>query len=175
MVYSERTIGSERAHLIHVEMNIRVASVADLDDILRIQALAYGEYFNEPAEALMAKLMLATESSFIAEVDEVVCAYGIAFPWECDTPVVLHSIDIVPPKIANVMYIHDVAVDPQHHKMGIAQSLVDAIIQRSNQLGIHSFELVAVQNSAEFWMRNGFTESGITGAAYGVGAIKIKR
>ena len=80
MVYSERTIGSERAHLIHVEMNIRVASVADLDDILRIQALAYGEYFNEPAEALMAKMMLANESSFVALRDDVVCAYAIAFP-----------------------------------------------------------------------------------------------
>ena len=175
MVYSERTIGSERAHLIHVEMNIRVASVADLDDILRIQALAYGEYFNEPAEALMAKLMLANESSFVALKDDVVCAYAIAFPWVGGAPVMLHSIDISLSGDANVMYIHDVAVDPQQHKMGIAQSLVDAIVERSNDLGIHSFELVAVQDSAEFWKRNGFTEHGNAGAEYGGGAIKMKR
>ena len=156
-------------------MHIRTATLADLDDILRIQALAYGEYFNEPAEALMAKLMLATESSFIAEVDEVVCAYGIAFPWESDTPVVLHSIDIAPPQIANVMYIHDVAVDPQHHRKGIAQSLVDAIMKRSTQLDLHSFELVAVQESYEFWKHNGFTEFGIAGTEYGDGATNMKR
>lgn len=175
MVYSERTIGSERAHLIHVEMNIRVASVADLDDILRLQALAYGEYFNEPAEALMSKIMLGNESSFVALKDDVVCAYAIAFPWVGGKPVVLHSIDISLSGDANVMYIHDVAVDPQLHKMGIAQSLVDAIVNRANELSISQFELVAVQDSAEFWKCNGFTESGIAGAEYGDGATKMKR
>lgn len=156
-------------------MHIRTATLADLDDILRLQALAYGEYFNEPAEALMAKMMLANESTFVALKDDVVCAYAIAFPWVGGEPVMLHSIDISLSGDADVMYIHDVAVDPQLHKMGIAQSLVDAIVNRSTELGIHSFELVAVQDSAEFWKRNGFTKHGIAGAEYGNGAMKMRR
>jgi ribosomal protein S18 acetylase RimI-like enzyme len=73
------------------------------------------------------------------------------------------------------MYIHDVAVDPQHHKQGIAQSLVDAIFARASELQLHKYELVAVQNSAEFWKRNGFSEHGIAGTEYGDGAVKMMK
>lgn len=156
-------------------MHIRMATLADLDDILRLKALAYGEYFNEPAEGLIAKLMLANESSFVALKDDGVCAYAIAFPWVSGELVMLHSIDISLTGNANVMYIHDVAVDSQHHRKGIAQSLVDAIMKRSTQLELHFFELVAVQDSKDFWPRNVFTETGIAGAEYGADAKKMSR
>ncbi len=156
-------------------LNICVASVADLDHLLRIQTVAYGAFFNEPAEALLAKLMLADNSSFIAEWDGEVCGYGIAFPWKSGEPVALHSIDLAAPTLIDVMYIHDVAVDPQHHKKGIAQAMIDAMVNRATELGLMRFELVAVQDSFEFWKRNGFVEHGVAGTEYGTGALKMRR
>jgi N-acetylglutamate synthase-like GNAT family acetyltransferase len=156
-------------------MKIRSATTVDLNHVVRIQAVAYVSDFHEPAEALLAKLMLSDGSSFIVEVNNEVIAYAIAFPWRSEESVVLHSIDLAMSNEPSCMYIHDVAVNPEHRGSHVATELVNVIMQRSEELSLHQCELVAVQNSQMFWERHGFQPNGSAGHEYGDGAVKMVR
>lgn len=70
----------------------------------------------------------------------------------------LHG-DFAATPAANVLYLHDMAVEPALAGQGIAAQLLDAAIAHAQQRGVQQAALVAVQGAASYWQRRGFVPS----------------
>ncbi len=61
-------------------------------------------------------------------------------------------------------YISNVAVSPEHRRLGIADALINALIDRANEKGL-SFVTLEVRKSnvpaIELYIKNGFSEVGL--------------
>lgn len=60
----------------------------------------------------------------------------------------------VPP---DCLYLHDLAVLPQHRGNGISHMLLAAALELAKAQQLNQMALIAVQGSVSFWQSQGFT------------------
>lgn len=82
----------------------------------------------------------------------------------------------------NCLYLHDLAVAPQHRGRGISRLLFDTAQALARNRQLNHMALVAVQDSAPFWLSLGFTPMATPHpqiqtklASYGEGALLMLR
>ena len=121
----------------------------NIDDVLRIQKTAYADDFLEDAHSFIAKIAASPGISCAAWRDDVMVGYLIAVPMMTDEGLGFNTSRISTVSIADarVVYIHDVAVDPEVRGRGVAGSAVS------------EWRLVSVQESQGFWENRGFVVS----------------
>lgn len=137
-------------------MKIRPVSRSDLQDIMRIQSDCYSHQFIESKDSFLAKLSAHPDSSFMALQGNLAVGYVIALPWLFGDLPDLNGLDYVIPPFADALYIHDIAISPVARKSGVAERLLNTLLDSCSAKGYKQVFLVAVQGAASYWQRYGF-------------------
>lgn len=151
---------------------------ADLPEILAVQKLAYEERLIEEAGAFISKIAASPETCFLIRDRDGLGAYLITLACTEDTIPALNNSSQPRSEDADVLYIHDLAVNPNAAGRGYGTKLVKHALAVATDLGLEKAYLVAVQNSDGFWAKFGFktvedldVKSREKLASYGEGAV----
>ncbi|KAF1044070.1 MAG: hypothetical protein GAK38_03689 [Xylophilus sp.] len=143
-----------------------------------MQAACYGSSLREPDDVWQARLA-RTAAHWRVAVDEggALHAYLAAYPSVPGAVTPLHGA-FSPARDAGTLYLHDLAVHPDHAGRGLGQALVAALLAQARDGGVRQAALVAVEGAAAFWERQGFAAQPAADAAmraalagYGEGAL----
>lgn len=132
-------------------MTTRLATKADFDAIENIANLTYPENYFESAGSFQSKILGYPSGCFVAEIDNVV-GYVVSFPYILDEIYPINHF-YKPIENPNCHYIHDLCIDKNHRKLGIAKKLLDTVLLSHPQTTV----LVSVMGSENFWKKCGFT------------------
>ena len=147
-------------------MTIRLAPIgpAALDGVLAVQAAAHGAALLESAAVLASKLRAPGGTCWGAFAGTAavgapaLCGYAIAYAQSPDAPLALHQ--LLPagsaPRPGAWLYLHDIAVHPEHAGQRLAQRLLSQVLARARQHGLAQAMLVAVHGAEAYWARHGF-------------------
>ncbi|MDX9706976.1 MAG: N-acetyltransferase [Azospira sp.] len=137
-------------------MKIRRASLCDLQDIARIQGECYSDRFIESKASFAAKLTAHPDFSFVAFRGELAVGYVFALPWVFGSVPDLNGLAYSIPPDADSLYIHDIAVGQVARRAGLAERLLDSVLEAGREKGFGKAFLVAVQGASSYWQRHGF-------------------
>jgi len=160
-------------------MSISLITENSWHEILKVQEEAYTELPPEDVNVLKSKWLSSPNTCAVyLNHENVVIAYLLAHPWASETPPKLHENSPITTSVN--LYLHDLALAHEARGKGIARKLVDNLIEHAKAQGFTKILLVAVQNSAEFWAKFGFSEipNAIICSSYGdnatLMALKLK-
>ena len=139
---------------------IRPIETQDWAAIMRVQSLAYPADFLESEAALRAKQLIEPHVCRVLEIDQQVNAYCLAHAWLAGVVPSLHSTHSGDCESPN-LFIHDMAIAPAVAGRGYARQLFNHIRTGAITAGFQSISLVAVQQSAPFWEKQGFSRTTI--------------
>lgn len=132
-------------------MLIRKIDHIDLKEIEELANNTYPDNFFESAESFSSKILGFPDGCFVCEVDKKLVGYVVSFPSRINFVEPLNKI-YKKCENANCHYIHDVCVNSNFRKMGVANNLLKKIFDKF----FVDFALVAVMGSASFWQKFGF-------------------
>lgn len=139
-------------------MKMRPLTAFDIDTVYEIQNACYLEVVPEDRDILLEKISLFPAGCLAAEIDGTVVGYLLSHPWNSASPPELNRPLGKIPGDADCFYIHDLAVAPGQREHGIGRALFRDAEQVALELGFSRMCLIAVQSSAAYWGRLGFTE-----------------
>jgi ribosomal protein S18 acetylase RimI-like enzyme len=94
---------------------IRNFGEEDLERILEIQKSAYGHVLSESPDMFRRRLEVYPDGCICLEQNGNVVAYRLFNPYcEKDVPVKLNDTGLVIPDDPDILYVHDICVDPSH-------------------------------------------------------------
>lgn len=128
---------------------------ADLDALLAVQAACYPPSMREAAGVLQGRMRTAAASCVVAEDGEGVCGYLFAYPSRLGKLTPLGA-DFAPTPDADTLYLHDLAVAPRAHGLGLGRSLGTRLLAQARAQGLSWSALVSVQDTAAFWAALGY-------------------
>lgn len=136
----------------------RLMASADLPAVMRIAGLVHPAYPED--EAVFAeRLQLAPQGCHVLAGHEgVLQGYLVSHPWPAGAVPALNSLLGEIPAGTTNWYIHDLALLPEARGGKAAGRIVAEIIEQAMRAGCTSLALVAVNDSAGFWRRQGFQE-----------------
>jgi len=155
---------------------VQAMQAEDLAAVLEIQLHCYDEAKVESRQSFLAKLNASPTTCFIGCVAEVPVAYLVAVPSEAGNPPPWNCTTFSVPRVANALYLHDLAVRPEARGSGAASALVEAYFHGLRESKVQFACLVAVNESGPYWERYGFRSAALTQAGsarmatYGEGA-----
>lgn len=132
------------------------------EQIEQIQDIAYRDELAEDIDILKIKADVSPETCFVCvDGEEQVLGYVLAHPWEgeqvpCINQDISDSEELVSPQEASTLYIHDLAITPEARGEGVAQALIENLIEQAQSFDIDKISLVAVQGMSGFWSKFGF-------------------
>lgn len=163
---------------------IRTMQQADLPAVVAIQAEAYNGYFLESPSVLKARLAVAADTAWVAESNNQVQAYLVAYRTVPAVVTPLNTVFDVKPA-GSCLYLHDLAVSANLAGRGIGPRLVQHALHSATLSGCEHSALVSVQDSKAFWQRLGYIEAALTQeqqnavfqalASYGSGAVYMSQ
>jgi ribosomal protein S18 acetylase RimI-like enzyme len=130
--------------------------LADIPAVLEVQAACYTQIVPESLESFVAKLMAAPASCFVAVSERRIVGYLVALPWDFANPPILNQMSCRLPEQPDCLYLHDLAVAPAMRAAGAGSTLVNAFFEQLRQSGLPRASLIAIQDSAPYWRRQGF-------------------
>lgn len=143
-------------------MDIHPMTVNDLERVLDLQRRCYPPEYHEPPGAFDNKLRQSPGSAWIAASAGQTVAYLVTLPVDEAHFPALHASDWHPPERARWLYLHDLAVDPDHRGSGAGQRLIEQAFAHARQQNMSGLALVAVQGSEPYWRRHGFRAQDVT-------------
>ena len=135
---------------------VRPLVSADLAEIARIERESYPPELREGEAALLSKMALFRAGALGCFDGGRMCGYAFALPWKAGTLIGVGQVLDALPAEPDIMYVHDMVVDPACRRQGVASTLFGEIARLADLLKLARFVLVAVQGSAAFWQRLGF-------------------
>ena len=129
----------------------------DLPQVLALQHVCYQPDFHEPLDAFESKLHAAPDTCWVISPEPAsVLAYLVSLPVAGEAYPLLHAPQWASATQPEELYLHDMAISPALRGRGASQLLLRQAITQAHGLRLPRLSLIAVQNSASFWMRQGF-------------------
>ncbi len=129
---------------------------ADLPAVMRIAAAVHPAY-PEDEPVFAERLQLAPQGCHVlAGQGGSLQGYLVSHPWPAGGVPALNSLLGEIPAGTTNWYIHDLALLPEARGGKAAGRIVNEIIEQAMRAGCMSLALVAVNDSAGFWRRQGF-------------------
>ncbi|WP_366937860.1 GNAT family N-acetyltransferase [Phreatobacter sp.] len=139
-------------------MNWRAMTPADLPAVSTIAAEVHPD-FPEDEAVFAERLRLYPAGCHVLAGGDGVAAYAISHPWPALSCPPLNALVDALPADATSYYIHDVALSRAVRGAGHASAIVAALAGHARSIGCAAMSLVAVNGSAGFWSRHGFTQA----------------
>lgn len=137
------------------QWGVRPLEMADIDQVLAIQAERYGPEFSEGAQVVSQRLSVAHQCSWAAVRQGTVVGYLAAY-WSVPGAITpLHGAFAAYDK-ADWLYLHDMAIAGVMQGQGVAKRLLQAAREQARQRGVRRSALVSVQGSRAYWERHGY-------------------
>ncbi|WP_052379897.1 MULTISPECIES: GNAT family N-acetyltransferase [unclassified Pseudoalteromonas] len=124
-------------------------------DIVKIQKEAYNDIAPEDLNILKNKWHSSPQTCavYLNHKGKAI-AYLLAHPWASEiTPKLNEKISVTH---SSTLFIHDLALVLEGRGKNIAKALVQNLIENAQVQSFLKIQLVAVQNSTEFWAKFGF-------------------
>ncbi|PSJ47507.1 GNAT family N-acetyltransferase [Zobellella endophytica] len=137
-------------------LSIEPITEAAWPQILALQARCYQELAPE-SEAVLRSKWRASPATCLQCRDQggALLGYLLSHPWpHAGLPALHREYEIAGP--SDRLYLHDLAVSPRAHGLGVGKGLVAALLDRARAQGFARVSLVSVQGSEGFWARFGF-------------------
>ena len=154
---------------------------ADLASVAQIAAIAFPHHYEDPA-CFAERLALSPAWCFGLEDEEgALKGYLVAYPWPLGAIPPLNARLGALPDGSDALFLHDLALHPDIAGTGQAGAIVEQIAAEAQAAGFDDIALVAVNDTAGFWERRGFTIAGgppslrAKLAIYGEGARYMRR
>ncbi len=165
---------------------VRVCPLAPrhLSGLLAVQHACYGAGLVEDAEVFARRLASPAQCSLVVEVQGQVGAYLAAYASVRGkvTPLQGDFEAVAAPGVPDTLYLHDLAVLPQHAGRGLARALLTPLGAQAAARGLRHAALVSVQGSQGYWQRRGYAAHALADArqrqrlrSYGAGAVYMLR
>lgn len=146
------------------ELIIKTATLDDVESICQIQASCYEAAYLEQAISFFSKIDQAAHSCWVArlngqvdgQVDRQIIAYLIALPVNAHTFPALNAPQFERCASPTFLYLHDLAVHPDHRNYGAGSQLIAQAMQYAKVQQIAGIALIAVQRSTDYWQKQGF-------------------
>jgi ribosomal protein S18 acetylase RimI-like enzyme len=157
-------------------MSIQPINETIWDDIIRIQAEVYFEIEPEDLNTLHSKWLLSPDCCFVYQQHNKTLAYLLAHAWNSEDPPKLSeplSADCQGP----ILLLHDLAVSSQLKGFGVGKAMINHLFDVIKPMHFEQIRLVSIQNSVEFWRKQGFTvlaNEDVT-KSYGKDAVLMQR
>ena len=159
-------------------------AAAHLPGLAAVQQVCYGAALVEPTAVFAQRLHSPANASWAvvtrAQPTQVL-AYLAAYQSQRGKVTPLHG-DFAPVATPDTLYLHDMAVLPQHHGQGLARALLAQLLHSARQRGLRHSALVSVQDSQAYWQRQGYAVHALDCAtqrqhlaSYGVDALYMLR
>ena len=127
----------------------------DLEGVYDVQLAGFSPEMIEPIEMFREILTHYWQASFVAELDGKIVAYTMAHPADDDrTDYDSGSWEIRGDE--ECLYLHDLCLHPDAQGQGIAQSLLKLVEDFAITDGFKKIIGISVQNTREFWKKQGF-------------------
>ena len=140
---------------------IRALTHDDEPAVMQIQAQCYDVHLQEPWGAFESKLRAAGGAGWLAQADGQPAGYLFTLPLGNGESLVLPTLGqtewAAPSTPARWLYVHDLSICPGARKLGLGRQLIEQAMRFALENGLMQLCLVAVQGSADFWRRAGFT------------------
>ncbi len=134
---------------------IRLMQADDVLDVLGIQAECYVPHMNESAAVIGLRLAAAPATNWVAELAGEVVAYLAAYPSLLGKVTPLGGCFEVP-VTPDCLYLHDLAVSSCARGSGVGSALIRKARAVAAAAGLSHSALVSVQNSRQYWERQGY-------------------
>ncbi len=135
---------------------IRPMLASDLDAVLALQCAIYPPHYHEPRTVFASKLALGAEFCFAVRRENHLMGYLFAHPWQSSEPPALFAAIEQIPNGADSLFIHDMALHPDCRGRSLGRQLLRASLAAAAASGLTCSTLVAVQDAAQFWLRQGY-------------------
>jgi GNAT superfamily N-acetyltransferase len=154
----------------------RPMHAGDLRDVERIGAIVHPRY-PEREEVPAERLRLFPAGCLMAVRGGAAIGYAIAHPGVIGHPPALDILLGALPGNADCLYIHDVALLPEARGSRLGASATAYLAGVARDHGLRRLALTAVNDSAAFWSRQGFSAVQIDKdlASYGADAAYMAR
>lgn len=159
---------------------VRPLDAHDVDSLLHVQTICYGDAFLESRATFSQRLASAHHCSIgvVRAGEHALHAYLAAY-WS--NPGKITPLDgpfTAPAAGEQVLYLHDMSVLPELAGQGVARHLVQYLQAQARARGLQQAALVSVQGSQAYWERQGFSVCPVIDAqqsmhlqTYGEGAL----
>ena len=129
---------------------------ADLPAVVALQDCCYSDALYESPALLQQRLISAPLSCWLAENHAgELQGYLFSYPSVNGYVTPLASA-FSPAESPELLYLHDMAVNPAARGLGLASQLLATAKQHALSLGLTKLALVAVQGSVPYWQCHGF-------------------
>lgn len=148
----------------------------DLPDVERISAIVHPLY-PEREEVPVERLRLFPAGCLTATRGGAIIGYAIAHPGIIGRPPARDALLGALPDDADCLYIHDVALLPEARGLQLGAAIAAILADVARRRGYRRLTLTAVNNSADFWSRQGFAVAAIAESleSYGEDATYMVR
>lgn len=128
----------------------------DLPGVERISATVHPNY-PEREEVPAERLRLFPAGCLIATLGDVIAGYAVAHPGLIGAPPPLDILLGALPTHPDCLYVHDVALLPDARGLRLGEAATAVLVDVARRHNLTRLALTAVNNSTEFWARQGFT------------------
>lgn len=159
---------------------VRPLNAHDVDSLLHVQTICYGDGFQESSEVFAQRLSCPHHCSIgvVLDGEDALLAYLAAY-WSNPGKITpLDGVFTAPAPGEEVLYLHDMSVLPVLAGQGVARHLLETLLASARERGVRQAALVSVQDSRTYWERQGFSISPVRDAqqcshlqTYGEGAL----
>ena len=154
----------------------RPMHAGDLPDVERISEIVHPLYPEREAVPV-ERLRLFPAGCLIAARNGTAIGYAIAHPAVVGHPPALDTLLGALPGHADCLYIHDVALLPEARGLHLGSAVIAILVDVTRSLGLRRLALTAVNESANFWIGQGFLVAPVAKSlvSYGEGATYMTR
>lgn len=134
----------------------RFMTPADLDGVVQVAAEAFPNH-PEDRVCFADRLRLYPDGCrVLTDTNGAVHGYLVAYPWRLDDAPALNArLDALPPS-PDVLYLHDLALTARARGGGRAAEGAALAVRAARDAGLPVVALIAVNDAAPFWVRQGF-------------------
>lgn len=130
----------------------------DVEAVINLHQEIFTPDVQESATVLKNRIEIFGKDFFVAIKDTELLGYVMCFPWgDKSTPVNNEIFPAALPR-GECFYIHDIVVSPMARGFGVSKKLLKEVERKASEKGLSKMTLVSVEQSGEFWDKNGYQE-----------------
>jgi len=134
----------------------RLMEARDLASVSAMAAVIHTDFHEDDAIYVERMRLYGNGCFVLADRSGQLAGYAITHPWRLFSLPALNSLLGEIPEQPSTYYLHDIALMPQARGTGAAARIVAILAEHAQTQGFDSMSLVSVNNSADFWQRQGF-------------------